>query len=236
MMRSRNAARFFEMNGWAWVAFWWLAFAGSHIAMSCSGPRRRLVERYGAGPFAGIYSLVALFTFIPLVVTYWHSRHSGPLLWAIGSARGTVPLAIILGATGVALVAASFAQPSVTGMDPRAATRAHGLTRVTRHPLFMGLAIWGLAHTLVNGFLADVIFFGGFPVYGVIGAAHQDARKQRDEGRRLQDFYDETSLLPFWAILTGRNRLELSELPFAALGIGAAVAIVLYLLHPMLFG
>jgi len=147
-----------------------------------------------------------------------------------------VALAIFLGAIGIAVVAASFSQPSATGMDPRAATRARGLTRVTRHPFFMGLALWGLAHVLVNGFLSDVIFFGGFSVYGVVGAAHQDTRKQRESGGRLRAFYDETSLLPFQAILGGRNRLILSELPFPALGIGAAVALVVYWLHPMLFG
>ena len=223
------------MNGWGWVAFWWLAFAGSHLALSSAGPRSKLIERLGAQPFAGAYSLVALFTFIPLVRAYWHGRHGGPMLWSMGTVPGAVPLAILLGVAGMALVAASFAQPSVTGMDPRAGTRAHGITRITRHPLFMGLAVWGLAHALVTGYLADVIFFGGFPVYGLIGAAHQDVRKQREAGQDLRAFYDETSLLPFWAILTGRNRLELSELPFAALGIGASVAIVIYLLHPTLF-
>jgi len=223
------------MNGWGWVAFWWVAFAGSHIALSSAGMRAKLIERLGAGPFAGMYSLVALATFVPLVWVYWHNRHGGPQLWSMRTAPGAIPFAIILAAAGIAMIAGSFSQPSVTGMDPRAVTRAHGLTRITRHPLFMGLALWGAAHALVNGFLADVIFFGAFPVYGIIGAAHQDVRKQREDARRLRAFYDETSLLPFWAIITGRNRLELSELPLAALGIGAAVATVIYLLHPTLF-
>lgn len=222
------------MKGAEWVAFWWLAFAGSHLALSSRSTRRALIERFGAGPFAGLYSLVALITFVPLVWTYWQSRHDGPLLWSLRTTAWAVPLTLFLAALGIALVSASFAQPSVTGMDPRAQTRSHGITRITRHPLFVGLAIWGLAHTLVNGFLADVLFFGGFTAFGFLGAAHQDLRKQRDDSR-LTVFYTETSVFPFAAIAAGRNRLELSELPWPALAVGIAIAALLYLLHPMLF-
>jgi len=194
-----------------------------------------LITRVGAGPFAGLYSLVALPSFVALVQSYWQGRHDGPLLWSLRMLPGTVALALVLAAAGVALVAASFAQPSVTGMDPRAAVRARGITRITRHPFFIGVALWGTAHSLVNGFAADVLFFGGFPVFALVGAVHQDRRKQRENRERLRLFYEETSLLPFGAIVAGRNRLELSELPWLALSVGAALAVTLYLLHPLLF-
>jgi uncharacterized membrane protein len=223
------------MYGWTGVLLWWLAFAGSHLALSSLAVRRAIVGRIGPRAFAGFYSVVALATFTPLVWTYWLARHSGPLLWNLRAVPGATALAVVLGATGFALVAASFVQPSVTGMDPRAVPRAQGLVRLTRHPLFMGLAVWGFAHALVNGFLSDIVFFAGFPLFGLIGAAHQDARKQFEQQARLGPFYGETSLLPFAAVITGRNRLVLGEMPWVALGVGALVAVIIYFLHPVLF-
>ena len=48
-------------------------------------------------------------------------------------------------------------------------------------------------------------------------------------------FFAETSLLPFVAILTGRNKLVLKELPWFALILGLAIAYGLYRLHPLMF-
>jgi uncharacterized membrane protein len=119
-------------------------------------------------------------------------------------------------------------------MDPRAAVRSYGLTRITRHPLFMGLALWGLSHLLLSVSLSDVIFFGGFIVYGFLGAFHLDQRKRSSE-EPLDKFYRETSVLPFAAIVAGRNRLVLSELPWLGLGVGLVVAVLLFIAHPRLF-
>ena len=223
------------MNDTTRVVAWWIAFAGSHLLLSSRLIRPRLVARLGARPFAGLYSAIAVLTFVPLVGAYWECRHGGPMLWALRMLPGAVPLALLLGATGVAFVATSFAQPSVTGMDQRAVTRARGLTRITRHPLFMGLALWGSGHLIVNGFATDAVFFGGFAVFGFLGAIHQDSRKRGEQGRRLEAFYTETSLLPFAAIVTGRNHLELAELPWLALALGFVSAAGIYLLHPLLF-
>jgi uncharacterized membrane protein len=232
--RQQSSSRMMT-PGWESVLFWWLAFAGSHLILSSGGLRGALVARMGERGFAGFYSLVALATFVPIVWTYWPARHTGPLLWNLRTVPGATALVIALGAIGFALMAAAFVQPSATSFDPRAVPRAHGVTRLTRHPLFMGLALWGLGHALVNGFLSDVVFFAGFPLFALIGGAHQDARKQTEQRARLDQFYGETSMLPFVAVASGRNRLVPGELPWRALGIGTAVAIVLYLLHPLLF-
>jgi uncharacterized membrane protein len=220
---------------WASIVLWWTAFAGSHMVLSSPRVRRSLVARLGEGPFAGIYSLVALATFVPLVWTYAAATHTGPQLWSFTGIAAVRWLAIGLAAVGVALVAASFVQPSATGMDPRAAPRARGLTRITRHPLFAGLGLWGLAHVLTNGFLSDVVFFGGFPLFALVGGAHQDERKRLDHGHRLAAYMEETSLVPFGAIVRGRNRLAMRELPWPAFAAGVAIAAALYLAHPLLF-
>lgn len=223
------------MTDWSAVLYWWVAFAGTHLVLSALPVRRPLIGRLGERGFQGLYSLIALATFIPLVRAYWIHRHSGPLLWSLRQVPGIRLLAILLATAGLVLVVVSFFQPSPTGMTPGAGPRAHGITRITRHPFFSGVGLWGLGHCLVNGALVDVLFFGGFAVFGLIGAAHQDARKRATEADRLGAFYAETSLLPFKAIVAGQTRLRLAEIPWLGVVVGVALAAILYGLHPWLF-
>ncbi len=224
------------MPAWFSVLLLWIAFAGSHLVLSAMPVRRPLIDRLGERGFQGIYSLVALATFIPLAIIYFNHRHSGPILWNLRFVPAVRWLAIILAAAAFVLLVLSFVQPSPTGMVPGAAKRSHGITRVTRHPLFMAIGLWAVAHLLVNGSLADVIFFGGFVAFGAIGAAHQDARKRLTDGGALAEFYAETSLLPFAAIAAGRNHLALAEIPWMGAVIGIVLAVLIYVAHGPLFG
>jgi uncharacterized membrane protein len=95
----------------------------------------------------------------------------------------------------------------------------------------MASAIWGAAHLLVSHTDLDRAFFGGLLVYSLLGSAHQEWRKRREAGDALRRFYEETSFLPFVAIATGRNRLEIRELPVAGIAIAAAVYVVIFVFH-----
>ena len=223
------------MPAWLPVLLWWSAFAGTHLLLSSLPVRQPLIARLGARGFQVLYSVVALATFIPLVRNYWAHKHAGPLLWALGSVPGVHPLSLALSALGFAFIVGALVQPSPTSFVPGAAVRAYGLTRITRHSLFTGMALWGLAHCLVNGFLSDVIFFGGFAIYGTTGAVHQDKRKQVIDADTLRIFYTETSLVPFAAIVSGRTRFVTAEMPWAGILLGLAVATAIYILHPWLF-
>jgi len=70
---------------------------------------------------------------------------------------------------------------------------------------------------------------------GLLGCMHQDARKRITEKGRLDEFFAETSLLPFVAIATGRGRLVLSELPWIGIAVGGVVSVLIYYYHTELF-
>lgn len=214
---------------------WWVAFAGTHLVLSSRRLRPVLVRRLGAQAFQGVYSLVVLVLFVMLLRAWWPERHTGPLLWSLVGVPGARTVAVALAFTGIALVGLSFFQPSPVVPIPGLSTAARGVMRITRHPLFVGLALWGLAHVLMNGWLSDVIFFGGFAVFPIVGGLHQDARR-RAEDARLAPFYAETSVVPFAAIAAGRNRLVLREIPLAGVLAGVALATFLYTFHDRLFG
>lgn len=221
----------------AWrITAWWIAFGATHILLSSQRLRPVLVAKLGERRFLGLYSFVALATFIPLVSTYAGARHAGAALWSFGLNPLARIAAIVIGMVAFALLVASFVQPSPAGMDPRAATGPHGVTRITRHPMLAAFALWAIAHLIVNGYATDVAFFGGMVVYSLAGALHQDARKRATRGEELAELYRESSLIPFAAIVAGRGRLVAAELPWSGLAAGAIAGYAIYALHPFLFG
>jgi len=210
-------------------------FAVTHIGLSHGAVRERLVTSLGEWPFRGLYSLVSFLTLGPAFYIAWTSRHLGPVLYDLPfwlERAVAVPLMLF----ALLLLVLAFATPSPTGMVP-ARPEARGVLRITRHPMNMGLAAFGLAHLVANGALGDVVFFGCcFVLVGVVGAIHQDRRKARERGQVFADFRSETSVLPFAAILTHRNRFSASELPLPMVFIAIVVWAALLVFHGRLFG
>ncbi|HYC57092.1 MAG TPA: NnrU family protein [Candidatus Binatia bacterium] len=223
------------MPPWAWILVWGAAFGATHMILASARLRPMLVARLGEGAYLGLYSVVAFATFVPMVSVYMRNIHDGPLLWSLRGSSAIHWFSMLFSGAMFTMVIAALAQPSPASIGPKKHLRAYGLTRITRHPLFMSLGLWGLGHLLVNGFAADVAFFGGVFLIGLLGCMHQDARKRVTERGTLDEFFAETSLLPFVAIMTGRTSLVLSELPWVALGIGVVVSTVVYQLHGWLF-
>lgn len=221
------------MESWLLITLLWVAFAATHILLSHTPIRSGLIAKLGGKGFMGFYSLVAFAVFIPLVSIYIENRHQGPLLWSLADIAAVKHSAMLLSLIGIAVTVSGYFQMPPTGFVPVKDKSSRGLTRITRHPMFMFLGLWGLAHCLMNGFASEVAFFGGFAVFAVVGCAHQDSRKRVKP--EFAQYYAETSLLPFMAILSGRNKLVLSELPWLGLGVGAAVAVGIYLAHPAMF-
>ena len=214
------------------IALLWLAFAATHVGLSSLPVRRRLVAVLGDAAFAALYSVIALGLFVPLVWIYFAHKHEGPALWLLP--RGPWLTATVYVGMGLALVlfASSFLQPSPAGMAPASLT-PRGVQRITRHPLVMSFALFGLVHVLPNGWATDVAFFGGFPLFGLIGASHQDRRKLVAGPKGYAAFVAETPLVPF----TGRDTLRgLRELSLLAVAIGLALAVAIRFFHPRLFG
>ncbi len=222
------------MHAVSWIAALWLAFAATHVGLSSLRVRPRLVERLGEGPFLGLYSLVAFATFVPLVWIYVQNRHAGPLLWSFvaGPALGWA-IYVLMGAAFV-LMTVGLAQPSPVVVGGPGDVTVRGVHRLTRHPFFMGVGLFGALHLalLPAVFASDAVFFAGFPLFTLLGSAHQDRRKLATAGAGFQAWHAATPFLPF----TGRETLRgLRELPPLGVAIGVALTIGLRWLHAPLF-
>ncbi|MFN2377390.1 MAG: NnrU family protein [Candidatus Binatia bacterium] len=217
------------------ILFWTAAFAASHIGLSSLSVRARLVAALGLPVYLGLYSLVAFATFVPLVMAWLGGIHGGGMLWNLRGVPGVHTAGLLVSWLAFTMALAALVQPSPASIGPRTRTRAYGLTRITRHPLFINIGIWGLAHVVLNGFLHDVLFFGGVFLVGLLGCLHQDSRKRVTEKGTLDEFFAETSVVPFAAILGGRGKLVLSELPWAGIAVGGVASWAIYHFHLQLF-
>lgn len=216
------------------IVFWAAAFGATHMGLSSMRVRPRIVSAIGEFPYLGLYSIVSLATFVPLVRAWLMDIHGGGPLWNLRAVPGVHMAGLLVSFLAFTMALAALVQPSPAAIGPRQHVRAYGLTRITRHPLFMNVGIWGLAHVVLNGFVNDVLFFGGVFLVGLLGCMHQDSRK-RVTDPSLGEFFAETSLLPFAAIASGRGKLVLSELPWFGIAAGAAASLAIYWNHARLF-
>jgi uncharacterized membrane protein len=220
------------------ILIWWVLFGGTHILGSSVPVRTFLIRALTLQGFKLLYSLVALATFVPLCWTFARNKHSGAFLFAMTPLSYYLAQLLMLLALIVLLQGLATASPLTTKaeMTGRYGSGARGIQRITRHPQNLAFMLFGLAHCLTNPYVGDWIFFGGFVIYGLVSAMHQDRRAALlgpEEARRL---VAETSLLPFAAILAGRLRLAPREYSLLALLAALALFLLLRRYHGVLFG
>jgi uncharacterized membrane protein len=225
------------MDATVWIALWAVSFLASHLIISSSGVRARLISAVGEQPYRGIYSLVAAATLGPLIYVFARNKHAGPLLWYLRAVAPIRWLAWILMLAALILFVGSFINPNPGGMGaPSGRREPRGILKITRHPSFVAFSLFGIAHIMMNGWAGDVIFFGMFPALGILGGMHQDQRKIRELGESYRAFLAKTSFVPFAALVSGRVRWTSDDMPWAAIGAGALLTVAIVALHPMIFG
>ena len=210
------------------IALYWLMFASSHMVLASRHIRPRLVGALGPSFYRLGYTLVAIAIFMPLLFSYLGHRHAGPLLWAMPMSTW-LTWTVYVGIGGAfVLMAAGFLTPSPV-IPGAPYERPQGVHWLTRHAIFMGTGVWGLMHLIPNGYLSDVVFFGGFPLFAVVGCWHQDRRKLAEGDERFREFYGQTPFFPF----TGRQTLRgLRELSPLAVVFGVGITVLIRVLSP----
>jgi uncharacterized membrane protein len=210
----------------------WLGFATTHMGLASVRVRPLLVDRLGERVYLGFYSLVSLALFVPLFWFYLMHKHAGPQLWSIAlTPPARYGFYLLVGAAMTLAVLGVF-QPSPASIVGGPMS-VRGVARITRHPLFMGFGLVGLLHLVPNGAASDVAFFGGLPVFAVVGCGHQDRRKLATGVVGYRDYVAMTPFLPF----TRPGALRgIREVGLVRLGLAIAVTVLIRWYHPVLFG
>jgi len=212
------------------IVLLWLAFAGSHLLLSSNALRPRIAGRIGEQPFQGLYSLVSLLFFVPLVAIYLGHRHEGAWLWTVAMTPALTWLVYALMTVGVLLLVAGFVSPSPTSFIARGGPpQVRGVHRITRHPVIMGFGWLGAVHLIPNASVTDVAFFAGLPLFAVVGCRHQELRMAVRRGPEFAAYLATTPFLPF----AGAGALRgLREIPLRIWAAAIALSATLRWLHP----
>ena len=99
--------------------------------------------------------------------------------------------------------------------------------RITRHPQAFGQIIWCLAHTLWIGSSFTLVTSIGLKLHHLFAIWHGDRRLAIKFGEEFDKFKKTTSILPFMAIIEGRQKFEIKEFfKLSQLGILIAIAVL----------
>lgn len=193
-----------------------LLFVGTHLGISSTSLRARLVDAVGERGYLAVYSLIAIATLSYLIWLYNElPRYDyfwmpSPELYMV--ARVVMPVALILALGGFLVKNPTLVGAESLLEDGKGADLARGVTRITRHPFQWGVLLWSASHVIANGDANSVIFFSAFGVLALLGTVAMDRKKAAALGEAWTAYAAATSNVPFAAVLRGRNRLAPSEL------------------------
>jgi len=211
-------------------------FDGIHSFIAGSSLRAKLVSFVGEELFQAIFSVMSLIGIIWLSQAYRQAEYVE--LW--GHVQSFRTVAVIIMLIAFVFVVFAFTAPNPTAVRGGALLKdkepARGIQRITRHPFLCGVALWSLTHLLFNGDLASLIFFGAFLILSLAGPASIDKKRKRVFGADWNRFAAVTSIVPFWAIIQGRNSFQVAELGWWRVALALIIFAFFLHLHGYLFG
>ncbi len=96
-------------------------------------------------------------------------------------------------------------------LKPTVRLYATGIIRVTRHPQAIGQIIWCFAHFLWIGTSFTLVTCLGLIVHHLFAIWHGDRRLRIKFGEEFDYVKKKTSVIPFLAVLDGRQKLQIKE-------------------------
>ena len=188
-----------------------LFFLGIHFGIAGTPMRSRAVALLGEKVYRGIFSTLSL------LGLFWlgHAYRGAEYIETWGQLTALKPVAAALMLLAFLLAVLGLATPNPTAVGGERLLEqdvpAQGVMRFTRHPFLWGVATWAAVHTLVNGDLASLILFGSLLLLVLRGMVSIDRKRRLALGEHWERFAAATSIIPFQAILQGRNRLVWAE-------------------------
>ena len=208
------------------------------IAHSGGAALRPWAEKYiGPRLYRIIFALISLPLAVILIVYFFNHRYDGQQLWQLQDITGVKTLVWVLSAISFLLLyPATFNLLEIAAIQkPQVHLYETGIIRITRHPQMVGQVIWCVAHTLWLGTSFTLVTSMGLILHHIFGVWHGDRRLSQRYGEAFQLVKQRTSIIPFQAIIDGRQSLNWQEfLRPAYLGVAIFTGL-LWWSHPLLF-
>jgi uncharacterized membrane protein len=207
------------------------------IAHSGGAALRPWAEKYiGPRLYRIIFALISLLLAVLLIIYFFNHRYDGWQLWQVQGVPGVGTLVWVLSAISFFfLYPATFNLLEIAAIQkPQVHLYETGIIRITRHPQMVGQVIWCVAHTLWLGTSFTFVTSIGLVLHHLFGVWHGDRRLSERYGEAFALVKQRTSIIPFQAIIDGRQSLNWQEfLRPAYLGVAIFIGL-LWWSHPLL--
>jgi len=211
-----------------------ITFAVAHSGLAALRPWGE--KQVGARLYRVFFALVSLPLAVVLVIYFIRHRYDGLQFWNLQGIPGIEASVWALSAISfLFLYPATFNLLEIAAVQkPEVHLYETGIIRITRHPQMVGQVIWCLAHTLWLGTSFMVVTSLGLILHHLFGVWHGDRRLTARYGKSFEILKSRTSIVPFLAILQGRQTFEFKEfLRPAYLGIIVFI-LGFWWVHPLL--
>jgi uncharacterized membrane protein len=142
-------------------------FLGMHsISIAAPGLRASAVASLGPNRWRGIYSLISAAGFLLILYGFHLARQAPVVLYTPPVWMRHVTFLLMLPVFPLLL----------------AAYLPGRIKTAVKHPMLAAVKFWALAHLLSNGFLADVLLFGGFLVWAICDRISLKRRPEKTIG------------------------------------------------------
>ncbi len=185
-------------------------------------------ERIGARAWRLLFAAVSIPAAVVVIGYFLAHRYDGVRLWNLQDQPWIVPL--VWGGTAISFL---FLYPATYNLleipavlRPQVRLYATGIIRVSRHPQAVGQVLWCATHLLWLGSSFMVVTCLGLIGHHLFAIWNGDRRLRNRFGAAFEELRASTSVIPFRAVLDGRQTLVWSEfLRPAQLGIAIAVGL-----------
>ncbi|MEO0985636.1 MAG: NnrU family protein [Cyanobacteria bacterium J06639_14] len=209
-------------------------FAIAHSGLAALRPQGE--NLIGARAYRVLFALVSIPFASILIVYFINHRYDGLRLWNLQGVPGMVPGVWIASAISfLFLYPATFNLLEIAAIEkPAIHLYETGIIRITRHPQMVGQVIWCIAHTLWLGTTFMLLTSVGLIAHHLFAVWHGDRRWLARYGDAFEAVKARTSVIPFLALLQGRQQLKWQEfLRLAYVGV-AIFVLGFWWVHPKL--
>jgi len=211
-----------------------IGFAIAHSGLASLRPWGE--KKIGARLYRVGFALVSIPFAVVLVIYFFNHRYDGIQLWQVQGVPGVRSLVWVLSAISfLFLYPATFNLLEIAAIaKPEVHLYETGIIRITRHPQMVGQVIWCIAHTLWLGTSFTLLTSIGLILHHLFAVWNGDRRMYNRYGDAFLKAKERTSVMPFVAIVQGRQTLKLQEfLRPAYLGVLLFIGL-LWWAHPWL--
>lgn len=188
-----------------------LLFGALHSGLASLRPVVTAVT--GERLYRVFFALTSLPSAGALITYFIAHRYDGAQLWRLQGVPGMheamyavtfVSFMLLYPATFNLLEVAAVLKPGFRMYET-------GVTRITRHPQLWGQVLWCVSHTAWMGTSFSLVSSMCLVAHHAFGAWNGD-RRQRDRfGEEWAQLEKRTSIVPFAAVLDGKQKLQVSE-------------------------